>query len=145
MNIQGVVMKKIVLTYCFAAVALFAQDFNAPMKAYMNELAQEAKAQNAAFERFDAKRGESIFTSKHIGKKGQEMACTSCHTANLKQSGSNLNTNKTIAPLAPSANKARLTDVAEVQKWLRRNFNDVYNREGSALEKGDVLTYLINQ
>ena len=36
-------------------------------------------------------------------------------------------------------------DVAEVQKWLRRNFNDVYNREGSALEKGDVLTYLIGQ
>ncbi len=138
-------MKKIFLTLSCSAVVLLAQEFNAPMQAYMNELAKEAKTQNASFERFDAKRGERIFTSKHVGKKGQEMACTSCHTVNLKQSGSNLNTNKTIAPLAPSANKARLTDVAEVQKWLRRNFNDVYHREGSALEKGDVLTYLINQ
>lgn len=138
-------MKKTFLMLSCGAVALFAQEFNAPMKAYMDELGKEAKAQNASFNGFDAKRGEHIFTSKHVGKKGQEMACTSCHTANLKQSGSNLNTNKTIAPLAPSVNGQRLTDVTEVQKWLRRNFNDVYNREGSALEKGDVLTYLINQ
>ncbi len=138
-------MKKIFLMLSCSAVILLAQDFNAPMKAYMNELEKEAKAQDASFERFDAKRGESIFTSQHIGKKAQEMRCTTCHKSDLKAMGLNVNTNKTIAPLAPSANAQRLTDVEEVQKWLRRNFNDVYNREGSALEKGDVLTYLINQ
>ena len=138
-------MKKVMFVVSCTAALVWAQEFNAPMQAYMSELAKEAKAQNASFERFDAKRGESIFTSKHVGKKAQEVACTSCHTVNLKQSGSNYTTNKTIAPLAPSVNTQRLTDVAEVQKWLRRNFNDVYNREGSALEKGDVLTYLIGQ
>ncbi|MGC6761826.1 DUF1924 domain-containing protein, partial [Escherichia coli] len=34
----------------------------------------------------------------------------------------------------------RFTNKAEIEKWLKRNFNDVYNREGTALEKGDVIT-----
>ncbi|RAZ53054.1 DUF1924 domain-containing protein, partial [Campylobacter hyointestinalis] len=31
------------------------------------------------------------------------------------------------------------------KKWLKRNFKDVYLREGTAIEKGDVLYYLIKQ
>jgi hypothetical protein len=46
---------------------------------------------------------------------------------------------------APSANPKSLTDVAEIKKWLKRNFNDVYGREGTAKEKGDVLTFLLKQ
>jgi len=38
-----------------------------------------------------------------------------------------------------------LTSVKEVEKWLRRNFNDVYNREGTAQEKGDVLLYIMSK
>ncbi len=30
----------------------------------------------------------------------------------------------------------------EMKKWLRRNFNDVYKREGTAQEKGDVLLFI---
>jgi len=33
--------------------------------------------------------------------------------------------------------------VKNVKKWLRRNFNDVYTKQGTALQKGDVL-YFIN-
>jgi hypothetical protein len=138
-------MKK---TLCFILLTLSllnAKEFNAPMKTYMDTLSAEAKAANPSFTGFDAKRGEAIFLSKHTGKKGSEMSCTTCHTTNLKNGGQNVNTNKPITALAPSANPARLTDVAEVEKWLRRNFNDVFAREGSALEKGDVLTYIINQ
>ena len=138
-------MKK---TLCFILLTLTllnAKEFNAPMKTYMSELSAEAKAQNPSFTGFDATRGEKLFVSKHTGKKGSEMSCTSCHTNNLKNGGQNVNTNKPILALAPSANATRLTDVAEVEKWLRRNFNDVFAREGSALEKGDVLTYIINQ
>ena len=138
-------MKK---TLCFILLAftlLDAKEFNAPMKTYMEGLSAEAKAANPSFTGFDAKRGEAIFLSKHTGKKGSEMSCTTCHSTNLKYGGQNVNTNKPITALAPSANPTRLTDVAEVEKWLRRNFNDVFAREGSALEKGDVLTYIINQ
>ena len=35
-----------------------------------------------------------------------------------------------------------LTDVARVDKWFRRNCNDVLSRECSAAEKADVLAYL---
>jgi len=138
-------MKKIVCLIFFAISLLNAKEFNEPMKAYMQGLSAEAKAANPSFTGFDAKRGEAIFVSKHTGKKGGEMSCTTCHSTNLKNGGQNVNTNKPITALAPSANPARLTDVAEVEKWLRRNFNDVFAREGSALEKGDVLTYIINQ
>ncbi len=116
-----------------------------PMQEYMATLETEAKAENPAFSAFDAKRGEALFTSSHIGKKGVAIACTSCHTNNLKNAGKNSFTAKAIEPLAPSANPQRLTSPKEVTKWLKRNFSDVYNREGTAQEKGDVLTYIMAQ
>ena len=138
-------MKKVLYFIVLGLTLLNAKEFNAPMKTYMEGLSTEAKVVNPSFTGFDAKRGEALFFSKHTGKKGIEMSCTTCHSTNLKNGGQNVNTNKPITALAPSANPARLTDVAEVEKWLRRNFNDVFAREGSALEKGDVLTYIINQ
>lgn len=112
---------------------------------YLGSLKQEVLKENPSFKNFDAKRGEEIFTSKHIGKKGKEISCTTCHTSNLSNSGENTFTGKTIEPLSPKANPKRFTDIKEIEKWMKRNFNDVYNREGTALEKGDVTTYIINQ
>lgn len=110
---------------------------------YMNELSKTAKAENNSFSGFDAARGKEIFTSTHTGKQGKPMACTSCHTQNLASTGKNTLTGKVIDPLSPRANLQRLTSTKEVTKWLKRNFNDVYAREGSAQEKGDVLTYIM--
>jgi cytochrome c peroxidase len=112
---------------------------------YLNSLKQEVLKVNPNFTTFDAKRGEEIFTSKHIGKKGKEISCTTCHTINLNNSGENTFTGKTIEPLSPKANPKRFTDTKQIEKWMKRNFNDVYNREGTALEKGDVTTYIINK
>jgi len=110
---------------------------------YMNDLSKTAKAENSAFSGFDAARGKEIFTSTHTGKQGKPMACTSCHTLNLANQGKNSLTGKVIDPLSPRANPQRLTSVKEVNKWLKRNFMDVYVREGTAQEKGDVLTYIM--
>ncbi|WP_345972152.1 DUF1924 domain-containing protein [Sulfurimonas diazotrophicus] len=104
---------------------------------YMQQLQTEAS------EPFDAARGEALFTAEQIGKKGTKIACTSCHGSDLTQKGKNVNTGKIIDALSPGANPARLTSLKEVKKWLRRNFKDVYNREGTAQEKGDVLTYIM--
>ena len=101
--------------------------------------------ENPKLTSFDAKRGEEIVTTKQSGKKGKEISCTTCHTINLNNSGENTFTGKTIEPLSPKANPKRFTDVKEIEKWMKRNFNDVYNREGTALEKGDVTTYIINK
>ena len=124
---------------------VFNLGFSAVVDDYLNSLKQEVLQENPKFTGFDAKRGEEIFTSKHIGKKGKEISCTTCHTINLNNSGENTFTGKNIEPLSPKANPKRFTDVKEIEKWMKRNFNDVYNREGTALEKGDVTTYIINK
>lgn len=112
---------------------------------YLNSLKQEVQKTEPTFTNFDVKRGEEIFTSKHIGKKGKEISCTSCHRINLSQSGKNFFTGKEIKPLSPKANPKRLTDLKDIEKWLKRNFNDVYNRVGTAKEKGDVITYILSK
>ena len=126
--------------------ALFLNlSFASVVDGYLDSLKQEVLKENPNFSGFDAKRGEEIFTSKHIGKKGKEISCTTCHTVNLNNSGENTFTGKTIEPLSPKANPKRLTDINEIEKWLKRNFNDVYNKEGTPMEKGDVITYIMSK
>lgn len=132
---------KIILTL----IALFSISSAAVVDEYLNTLAKEAKIQDPAFKGFSIKRGEEIFTSKHIGKKGKEISCVSCHGDDLSKTGKNYFTAKEIEPLSPKTNTKRFSEVKTIEKWLRRNFNDVYNREGTTQEKGDVVTYIINR
>jgi len=138
-------MRKILFTLLTSVTLVMAYELNRPMQNYMETLESEAKSQNSAFSGFSYKRGEEIFTSKHIGKKGKLISCTSCHTTDLTRKGENISTGKVIEPLSPLANPKRFSKVKEVKKWLRRNFRDVYKREGTAQEKGDVITYIINK
>ncbi|UFS61864.1 DUF1924 domain-containing protein [Sulfurimonas sp. HSL-3221] len=126
---------KSILIALFCSAALMAA--SPEVDNYLQQLQTEAPAP------FDAARGEAIFTAEQIGKKGTKIACTSCHGNDLTRPGKNVNTGKVIDPLSPDANPDRLTSLKEVTKWLRRNFKDVYNREGTAQEKGDVLTYIM--
>ena len=83
-------------------------------------------------------RGEKFFTSKH----GKEWSCASCHGAPPTKEGKHASTDKAISPLAPAFNSKRFTDEAKVNKWFKRNCNDVLGRECSFLEKADVMAYL---
>lgn len=103
-------------------------------------LEKEARAADAAFRGFSAARGESFYRSRQ----GGDWSCSSCHTDNPAAAGSHAVTRKSIQPLAPSANAARFTDAAKVEKWFKRNCNDVLNRACSAQEQGDVLQYLMS-
>ena len=96
-------MKK-VLTVLGLMVTL---GFSAPIDGYMQSLANEAKKADPSFKGFDAVSGKQIFTSEHIGKKGQNISCASCHTNDLKQAGKNTFTAKVIDPLSPKANKEK--------------------------------------
>ena len=68
---------------------VFNLGFSAVVDDYLSSLKQEVLQENPKFIGFDAKRGEEIFTSKHIGKKGKEIACTSCHGIDLNKSSEN--------------------------------------------------------
>ncbi len=118
--------------------------FTPEMEKFMASLAEKAGAQDPGFKGFDAERGRKIFFAVRKDKKGRDISCTRCHTKDLTSKGKTT-AGKVIEPLAPSVNKKRLTEVKEVKKWLRRNFKRVYGREGTAREKGDVLTFIKSQ
>jgi len=84
-------------------------------------------------------RGEQFFNAKH----GKEWSCASCHDNPPNHDTKHIVTGKVIKPLAPSANPARFTDDAKVEKWFKRNCNDVLGKDCSAQEKADVLSWLM--
>ena len=86
-----------------------------------------------------AARGQEFFTKTH----GREWSCASCHGAVPTQTGKHASTGKPISPLAPAFNAERFTDKAKIDKWFRRNCNDVVGRECTASEKADVLSWLM--
>jgi hypothetical protein len=86
-----------------------------------------------------AERGRAFFTSRH----GGEWSCASCHGSPPTAPGKHASTGKAIDPLAPAFNPKGFTDTAKVDKWYRRNCNDVLKRECSPAEKADVLAYLL--
>jgi mono/diheme cytochrome c family protein len=124
---------------------LASLSFGSVVEEYLLNLKNEVQKSEPDFKGFDIKRGEEIFTSTHLGKKGKEISCSSCHGIDLTKPHENFFTAKTIEPLSPKANPKRLTKVKKIKKWLKRNFNDVYKREGTPKEKGDVITYIINK
>ncbi|MBR8285416.1 DUF1924 domain-containing protein [Burkholderia cenocepacia] len=85
-------------------------------------------------------RGQQFFTSRH----GRDWSCATCHGSTPTGAGRHVVTGKAIEPLAPAFNPARFTDSARTEKWFRRNCKDVVGRECSAIEKADVLSWLMS-
>jgi len=135
MHIPG----KFFVTLAIAATA-FAQPVLAqtPME-ILASFEQMAKQTEPGFNGFSSTRGARFFKTQH----GGEWRCASCHTDNPATPGKHAKTGKLIEPLAPAANAARFTNPDKVEKWFRRNCNDVLNRTCTAREKGDVLAYLM--
>ncbi len=86
-----------------------------------------------------AARGQKFFNATH----GRDWSCSSCHGATPTQGGRHASTGKAIGPLAPAFNAQRFSDAAKVEKWFRRNCNDVVGRECTVGEKADVLSWLL--
>jgi hypothetical protein len=100
----------------------------------------EARQAGPAFGGFSAQRGQQFYEARH----GGEWSCATCHTADPRQPGRHARTGKSIPPLAPAANPERFTSAATVDKWFRRNCNDVLGRACTPVEKGDVLAWLLS-
>ena len=123
-----------------AAAALAASPAFAETPAAVLASLQQEAATTPGFQGFSGTRGENFFKTRH----GNEWSCSSCHTDNPSASGKHAKTGKAIAPLAPSANAERFTNPKKVDKWFKRNCNDVLGRVCTAQEKGDVLNYLLS-
>lgn len=104
--------------------------------------AQEKKS-DPSFQKFSAAEGEKIFRTERVNAKGVKVSCMTCHTNDPKKEGLT-RANKVVAPLAPSANKERFTDMAKVEKWFKRNCKDVYDRECTNTEKGHFTKWILS-
>jgi hypothetical protein len=102
--------------------------------------AAEARRDDPAFTGFSAARGERFFRDTH----GGDWSCATCHASTPTTPGRHEVTGKRIEPLAPAANPERFTRAATVEKWFKRNCNDVLQRRCTAQEKGDVLAWLMS-
>ena len=127
-------MRKILIAAILVAGPAAAADPAGLLAGYQ----AEARKGNGAFNA-SASRGEQFFTARH----GNEWSCASCHGAPATGQGKHAKTGKAIAPLAPAANAERFADAAKVEKWFRRNCNDVLGRACTPSEKADVLAYLL--
>jgi len=124
------------LGLCLLATSAFAETPGG----IQDSFAQAARASSPTFSGFSTSRGERLFQSTH----GGEWSCASCHTRDPRDVGAHARTGKTIKALAPGSNPQRFTSSSKVEKWFKRNCNDVLGRECTAQEKGDVLTYLMS-
>ena len=123
----------------FAIVLALPLPLLAAQTAVLETYRASAKLEDTAFKDFSAMRGEALYRAKT-----GDMACASCHGGSPKDHGKHATTGKDILPMAPSANPERFTDAAKVEKWFRRNCNDVLKRACTANEKGDFITYLVS-
>jgi hypothetical protein len=106
--------------------------------------AAAAKTADPGFAGFSAARGEAFHRQSFAGGKADTPACTSCHAKDPRTSGQTP-AGKAIDPVALSASPGRYADPAKVEKWFKRNCNDVLGRQCTAQEKGDWLSFMISQ
>jgi len=131
--------KSCVSVLLFVAVLSVQPAFAETPNDVLAALQSEAAKSTTNFQGFSAARGEKFFKVKH----GNEWSCTSCHTENPAATGKHAKTEKPIEPIAPSANAERFTNPKKIEKWFKRNCNDVLDRVCTPQEKGDVLAYLL--
>ena len=119
----------------FLLLAVFSFS-NFSLSATSQELLKGYEAQS---NKASSVRGEQFFNAKH----GKEWSCASCHENPPNHDTKHIVTGKVIKPLSPNSNPERFTDQAKVEKWFKRNCNDVLARECTTQEKADVLSWLM--
>ncbi|HRP75139.1 MAG TPA: DUF1924 domain-containing protein [Rhodocyclaceae bacterium] len=103
--------------------------------------AAEVRAADSAFSGFSAARGEQFHNARFGTGKPDTPACSTCHGSDPATPGRTL-TGKAIEPVALSASPSRYADPEKVEKWFKRNCNEVLGRACSPAEKGDWLAYM---
>lgn len=133
-------MRSAALLAAAALAALAATPARAVVPAdLLKDYEAAARSQGSSFAGFSAERGSRLFRTAP----GGDWSCASCHGETPTGPGRHAKTAKVIQPLAPGVNPQRFTDVAQVEKWFKRNCGDVLKRECTAQEKGDILAWLV--
>ncbi len=130
------VLKSIGILWMLGSPLVFAQNVDAVLNHYKNNLTQNEQLDPNA-----TQEGKTLYLRDVINKKGEKISCHTCHGLDPKTQGKS-KAGKIIEPLAPSANAQRFTDIKKVEKWFRRNCRDVFDRECTAKEKVNFISYI---
>jgi hypothetical protein len=144
-RIEGLVMKPFVRPFALIVAALSSLPAGAAShEAQLAAYASAARATSPAFAGFSAERGKALHLRHFAGGKPDTPACATCHGTDPRAAG-RTPAGKVVEAMAVSISPARYTDPAKVEKWFRRNCNEVLGRECTPLEKGDWLTFVLGQ
>lgn len=128
----------IALLSLMVAGSAYAESPAELMDGYANEAARSAPGFAPS-----AERGANFFARKW-GVSDKMPNCQSCHGNNLTQDGKHVITGRRIAPMSPQVNTKRFSSSAKVEKWFKRNCNDVVGRECTPAEKADLIKFFNN-
>ena len=131
----------------------------------LERYAQEAKQADPDFSGFSAEEGRKFYLEKHplmgvgavscaschrknprehILAHRTDILCRACHVINDKEHPDPQHAKKrTIEPLAPSANARRFGDAERSERFFRTNCRLVVKRDCTAVEKGNLVTWLL--
>ncbi|MDR2839467.1 MAG: DUF1924 domain-containing protein [Azonexus sp.] len=136
---------KLILSLAFSALTALSLTAQAgPIDTQLAGYKAAAQAADAKFTAFSAERGKAFHNRAFGGGKPDTPACASCHNENPRAAGL-APTGKVIEPVALSATPGRYADPAKVEKWFKRNCQEVLGRACSPQEKGDWLSYMVSQ
>jgi hypothetical protein len=110
---------------------------------FLAEYRTAARSEVPSFKEFSPAMGREFYLKEEVGRNGEKVSCSTCHTSNPKALGKT-RAGKAVRPMAIVSNPERFTDPAKVEKWFRRNCNDVLSRECTAIEKGNFLAFLMS-
>jgi cytochrome c peroxidase len=104
-----------------------------------------AKTVNASFDAPSSMDGKIFFNRKIKAPNGKEVACASCHTSNPANTGKNIVTGRSIAPLSPLVNAKRFSDLEKVEDKFTEHCNDIIGADCTAAEKANFIAYLLTE
>ncbi|MDX8398871.1 MAG: DUF1924 domain-containing protein [Gallionellaceae bacterium] len=134
-------MKYLRILVMLSLIALSSVAFASPAT---DELFAKYKA--AGVTTIDADKAKADWTKKgEKGKDGIAVSCSTCHGTDFSKAGKHRKTDKVIKPMSPQVNAKRFTKVKKIKKWFKRNCKDAWNRECTAQEKADFLTFFLAQ
>lgn len=145
-------------------VVVVATAYAQTPRALLEGYAAEARTADTAFTEFSAERGRAFYFRTHRQADGDEYACASCHHQDPRREqfahhdkipcrachfpdqyrGDGHFIRRQLMPLAPVANPDRFTDPVKAERWFAKNCDFVLGRPCSAVEKGDLITWLLS-
>ncbi|MDO9243390.1 MAG: DUF1924 domain-containing protein [Rhodocyclaceae bacterium] len=105
------------------------------------EVKEEKGRGNVSDKPFTVEEGRRFYLVRRTWQSG-DYTCSGCHTEDPKTEGKHIKTKLPLKPLAPSANSERFIDANVVEANFTAHCMDLHERDCTAYEKGNLITYL---